>query len=197
MKKIYIPLVCCILFFQVVYAQHTRFVIQLKDKKDSPFTLGNPSAYLSTKAIERRNRQQLGIDSTDLPVSPAYLDMIRALPGVTILNKSNWLNQVCIQTTNTNSLSQVRGLPFVVNASPVAARIGYGRKDDEPVDPGTPFFRRSMPALTADPYFSYGNALNQVHMHRGEYLHNQKFAGDGLTIAVLDAGFFNYKTNPA
>jgi subtilisin family serine protease len=198
MKKIYIPLVCCIFFFQGVYAQHTRFIIQLKDKKESPFTISDPSAYLSIKAIERRNRQQLRIDSSDLPVSPAYLAMIRALPGVTILNKSNWLNQVCIQTSNASSLSQIRGFPFVINTSPVAARIDFSRiNDDEIPVNGTSFSRVAMPVVTAVPYFRYGNSQAQVLMHRGDYLHNQQFAGEGLTIAILDGGFFNYKTNPA
>ncbi len=45
--------------------------------------------------------------------------------------------------------------------------------------------------------YNYGTNLNQVHIHEGEYLHNLGFHGEGITIAVLDAGFQNYKANPA
>jgi subtilisin family serine protease len=44
---------------------------------------------------------------------------------------------------------------------------------------------------------NYGSSFNQVHIHEGEYLHNLGFTGAGMTIAILDAGFFRYKTNPA
>ena len=87
--------ICMLLLFTVVCeAQYTRHIIELKDKKGTTFSLSNPSAYLSAKAIARRTKQKLSIDSTDLPVSAAYLDSIRAVPNVTILNVSKWLNQV-------------------------------------------------------------------------------------------------------
>src|SRR4029079_2088181 len=45
--------------------------------------------------------------------------------------------------------------------------------------------------------FNYGNNYQQVHIHEGEYLHNNGFMGQGMTIAMLDAGFFNYRNNIA
>ena len=45
----------------------------LKDKEGSPYSIEHPSRWLSHKSIERRRRQGLPIDSTDLPVSPQYL----------------------------------------------------------------------------------------------------------------------------
>ncbi len=41
---------------------------------------------------------------------------------------------------------------------------------------------------------NYGSAYTQVHIHNGEFLHNRGFTGKGITIAVIDAGFNNYKT---
>lgn len=51
--------------------------ITLKDKAETPFSLSEPEKFLSLKSIERRRRQGLAIDSTDLPVSPAYLRQIQ------------------------------------------------------------------------------------------------------------------------
>ena len=45
----------------------------LKDKQGSPYSLEHPGRWLSRKSIERRKRQGLKPDSTDLPVSPQYL----------------------------------------------------------------------------------------------------------------------------
>src|SRR4030095_4114842 len=33
--------------------------------------------------------------------------------------------------------------------------------------------------------------------HEGEYMHDRGYTGAGITIAILDAGFSGYKTNPA
>ncbi|MBL0200407.1 MAG: S8 family serine peptidase [Chitinophagaceae bacterium] len=49
--------------------------------------------------------------------------------------------------------------------------------------------------MAAD-YYSYGQSYGQVHLHNGEFLHNRGFRGQGMHMAVLDAGFFNYLTLP-
>src|SRR5437016_6028277 len=85
--------------------QYTRYIIQLTDKKGNTYSLSNPAAYLSAKAITRRTNQHISIDSTDLPITTAYLDSIRKVPYVTLLNISKWLNQVLIQTSDTSALT--------------------------------------------------------------------------------------------
>jgi len=42
--------------------------------------------------------------------------------------------------------------------------------------------------------FNYGSNYNQVHIHEGEFLHNKGLNGQGIVIAMLDAGFYHYKT---
>ena len=56
-----------------------RFRLQLTDKKGTKGKLNKPEAYLSKKAIERRKKQGLGIDSTDLPISAKYLPLSRRM----------------------------------------------------------------------------------------------------------------------
>jgi subtilisin family serine protease len=53
-----------------------------------------------------------------------------------------------------------------------------------------------MQSLLVDA-LDYGNAFGQIHIHEGEYLHNAGFQGQGITIAMLDAGFQNYNNNRA
>ena len=101
---------------------YTRYIVQLTDKKGTQFSLASPSAYLSQKAIDRRTKQKLIVDSTDLPVSKSYLDSIRAIPNVTVLNVSKWLNAITIQTTDGNAITAINALPFVQSTSGIAAR---------------------------------------------------------------------------
>ena len=44
--------------------------LTLTDKLDSPYSLDHPTRWLSSKSVERRRRQGLALDSTDLPGTP-------------------------------------------------------------------------------------------------------------------------------
>src|SRR6476620_11243282 len=100
----------------------TRFVVRFKDKGTSPYSLSNPLAYLSQRAIDRRTRYSIPIDSTDLPVTPRYVDSIRLSGSVTILNVSKWLNSVSIQTSDAAALIKINSFPFVQVVADVAAK---------------------------------------------------------------------------
>jgi subtilisin family serine protease len=180
-------------------AQQSRHIIELTDKHSTPYSLGQPSAFLSPKAIERRNRYNISLDSTDLPIPPAYLDSIRAAGSVTILNQSKWLNQVLVRTNDPAALAKIQSLPFVKKASPIAARptqvIAPADKFDETV---TDFVQGANRTQSInDNFYQYGNSFDQVHIHEGEFLHDHGFRGEGMTVAVLDGGFLGYLTNPA
>ena len=75
-------------------AQLNRYLVQFKDKNNSPFSLQQPNDYLSEKAIARRLRYQIQIDSFDLPVNPNYIKAVRAIANVSVLNASKWLNSI-------------------------------------------------------------------------------------------------------
>ncbi|OQP51336.1 hypothetical protein A4H97_27550 [Niastella yeongjuensis] len=189
-------------------SQSTRYTIQLTDKKGTPYTLSAPSAYLSDKALARRAKIHSAIDSTDLPVNPAYIAAIRNVPFVTVLNNSKWLNQVLIKidtTVKTNvpaALAAIRALPFVKKADSVAARISTSDKGlsgtlgDLTVQ--APLSTKQTTGETGTTAaFDYGTMYNQIHIHNGDYLHGLGFSGRGMHIAVIDAGFLNYLINPA
>jgi serine protease AprX len=203
MKKILTLTALIIAITITAQAQYSRHIVQLTDKKGTIHTLANPATYLSPKAIERRTRQHIPIDSTDLPVSAAWLDSLRKIPNVTILNTSKWLNQVLIQTTDANALAVIRNYSFVKTAAPIGLRTQAIQQKDktarfiETVTPLEPAAIQQAARTTGIVALQYGSNYNQVHIHRGEYLHNLGFTGRGITIAVLDAGFRSYNTNPA
>jgi hypothetical protein len=171
-------------------AQFSRYIIRFTDKSGTPFTLNNPSSYLSQRAIDRRTRYGIAIDSTDLPVSPRYLDSIRLAGEVAILNVSRWLNQVSIQTTDSTALAKIRAFPFVQSATAIAARRG-NRSGRQATDSAAMAQEAEDFRMAAD-YFDYGASQQQISIHNGQFLHNIGLRGQGMVIGMLDGGFFNY-----
>ena len=51
-----------------------RLYLRDKDLSHTPFSISRPADFLSSRSIERRKRQNLPIDVTDLPVSCRILD---------------------------------------------------------------------------------------------------------------------------
>lgn len=197
MKKILFLLFVIILFVAESRSQ-TRHLVQLKNKGGTPFTFSNPSAYLSQLAINRRTRYGIAIDSTDLPVTPSYVSQIAAVPNVTILNVSKWLNSISIQTNDANAITTIQNFPFVQSVTGLAARHVDGRPlpdkfniEESPLE--YPTAQRGA-EIEAD-YFNYGtHSFNEIKLHKGQFLHNIGLRGQGMRVALLDAGFTNYTT---
>lgn len=193
MKKFLLFIFTSLYFLAGASAQFSRYVVQLKDKGATSFTLANPVPYLSTRAIARRSHYAIAIDSTDLPVPASYIAQIGQIPNVTILNVSRWLNAIAIQTTDANALAAINALPFVQGSTGVAAKN---------LQPRQPYFiediEEQLPAGarqqgTEDDHLNYGTAsFNEIHLHQGEFLHNIGLLGQGMEISLLDGGFFNY-----
>ena len=89
-----------------------KYFIQFTDKNNSPYSISNPEAFLSARALARRAVHHIPIQENDLPVNPQYIAQVEA-KGVTVLEASKWLNGVVIYTTDTNLVDSVENLPFV------------------------------------------------------------------------------------
>lgn len=175
-------------------AQTTRYIVKFRNKGSNPYSLSNPSAYLSQRAIDRRTKYSIAIDSTDLPVTPRYIDSVRLAGSVTILNASKWLNSVSIRTSDAAALAKISSFPFVQSVTGVALRVS------NPVQPPDKFLIESgqqattqfrETGITSD-FFSYGSSFAQIHIHNGEFLHNIGLRGQNMIVGMLDAGFNNY-----
>jgi hypothetical protein len=184
-------------------AQFSRYIIQFKNKGFNPYSLSNPQQFLSQRAIDRRTRYNIPYDSTDLPVTPRYIDSLRSVPNVTVLNASRWLNSVTIQTTDANALSKINSFSFVVSAKPIALRVDPSNTQPVKVktlssslkSTGTQnsdLEKNKVSYSTTANYYNYGYSYNQVHIHNGEFLHNIGLRGQNMIIGMLDGGYYNY-----
>ena len=164
----------------------------LTDKTPTAYSLEKPQRFLSRKSLERRHRQGLAIDSTDLPVCRLYIQSLRS-KGVEIVGTSRWMNSVVARSSDSTLLESLKTLPFIsqgrcVFTSPDSIEkpedIRWNVHDD---------FNR-WDSVRNDPY---GMARQQIEMLGGVRLHESGFRGKGITIAVLDGGFQNYDRIPA
>ncbi len=198
MKKSILILFVLLAFVADDSFSQTRYIVRLKDKAGTPFTLSNPGQFLSARAVSKRTKYNIAIDSTDLPVIKRYIDSIRLAGAVTILNTSKWLNQVCFQTSDAAAITKINGFPFVMGS---VTAIGSRTVQQNAVNKQFDAAGINSPASPLTPQganevYNYGQSFNQVNLHNGQFLHRRGFTGAGMQMAVTDAGFFRYLTLP-
>nr|MCR4766230.1 S8 family serine peptidase [Bacteroidaceae bacterium] len=184
--------VSCLLLFVAsvsISAQDTlRYHVELKDKAATTYSLMHPEKFLSAKSIQRRQKQHITVDSTDLPVPAAYVKAIQET-GVKVLLTSKWENFVTVSCNDTLKIDQIKKLPFVKNVSKVwnaPANVFPSLRRDTIIND-----------ITVNPDTIYGTGFGQIHVSKGDKLHEAGFKGEGMLIAVIDGGFHNLDRIPA
>ena len=171
--------ICLGTFAQFTPGDTLKYRISLKDNAATDYSLQKPEMYLSKKSIERRKRQGLEIDSTDLPVCKKYVDAIRK-KGVHVLVTGKWDNFVTVSCNDSMLIAEIAGLPFVRSTERVWR--GVAKRASE---------RDSLINKPLRTDSLYGPAITQIKMSHADRLHEAGFKGQGMTIAVIDAGFHN------
>jgi serine protease AprX len=191
MKKFYFAAIISILSLNLFAQTPTKYWVQFADKGNNPYSFSNPSAYLSARALARRSAHGIAIDSLDLPVTPSYVAGVAAIPNVTVHSVSKWLNGVVIFTNDTNTLPLIAALPYVTTVGNVGLRHANVTSDklDEAVAPVDQNTERSV--IVESSTLNYGPSFNQINMLGGVCLHNAGFRGQGMQIAIIDAGFYH------
>ena len=190
MKKIlliYILFSTLTSFSQVAENSYRLF---LTDKNNNSYTLSAPEEFLSQKALDRRTKYNIEINQSDLPISQTYLDSLNSL-GLQILNKSNWLNSMVVYSDDHELIDTITQLGFVKskekavgNLTPSAKRMLFTKSHLTEV-------------LGQDDHLDYGYGTTQISMINGHALHINGYKGQGITIGVIDAGFYNVDILPA
>jgi hypothetical protein len=168
---------------QVSAEKTYKYRINLRDKAETAYSVGSPQAYLSERALERRERQGLKVDETDLPVCRTYIDAIIG-KGASVVTKSKWNNTVVVEVVDTTLIEQIARLPFVTKTKKV-----WTSPDSIPAR--NPERRKEVTNKFSKTDNYYGQAYRQIAVHRGDSLHAAGFKGEGMQIAVIDAGFYN------
>jgi subtilisin family serine protease len=190
MNRLFFITVITLLLSQKVNGQDKYFVSFI-DKNGTPYSIENPEDFLSQKSIERRARQGIEITEKDLPVSPDYIEQVQST-GATVLYPLKWFNGIVVETSSNEIVQEILNLDPVLMVEQI---FEYGLKAQSlPDDEFFPVYK-----VKKDPkdYYNYGSSSTQIKMLSGHSLHNLGYRGKGMTIAVLDAGFFNVNNLPA
>jgi serine protease AprX len=182
MKRNIILLLFLWMIFYPAKAQDTiiyKFWISFTDKNETPFGSGNPEQFLSERAIERRTRYNIPVTESDLPVNPAYTDSLRKL-GAHLLYTSKWFNAAVIETVD-SSLVQMLNQQSFISHTELLYRSPYSDT----------YAHKALVDHENIQILEYGLASQQIMIHHADRLHGEGYLGQGMHIAILDAGFLN------
>jgi len=167
----------------MVQAQVDRYMVFFTDKNGTPYSIENPETFLSTRAIERRTSQSISVTDQDLPITPGYVQGIRD-EGITVLYKTKWLNGVLVEC-NATGKTILESLPYVSSVelvAPGSRPSASGRKRSS----GKFKVSSSVAAITDE----------QISMLGMDRMHMEGYHGEGMLVAIMDAGFPGANVTP-
>lgn len=135
--------------------------------KENLWQLQQPTTFLSERAIARRERQGIALGPTDIPVSNIRRETVSNLVSYAG-HTSKWLNGMYVEATP-SELAQIQSLPFVAKVDPITGGTathgfyGYAESQNDQIN------------------------LEAIQQNLGYEL--DIIRGEGMLIAVLDAGF--------
>jgi len=165
-----------LLSLSIAQAQVNRYMVFFVDKAGTPHSISSPETFLSARALQRRSNQNISISEQDLPVTPGYVEDVRNA-GVTVLYNTKWMNGVLVECTDAD-VSTLEALSFV-------SSVEYVAPDGRPASGG----RKKSSRKFKD---SSGNAAVtdvQLAILGLDAMHEAGYRGEGMLIAIMDAGF--------
>lgn len=177
-----ISLLCSI--DQVAAEEMYRFRVYLNHKPTTGYSIDKPEEFLSDEAISRRKRFHIPITLNDIPIVAAVIDSV-CKPPIRPVVSSKWMNTLVVECADSSDIRLVAdsqwvdSVRWVWKGNPQKEAIERGEK--ELLSPDDKILKSSL----------YGYANKQIQMLRGEKLHKKGFRGEGMRVAVIDAGFLN------
>jgi len=160
-------------FFSAEAAECYR--LYLADKEGAAYCA------LSERALQRRERQGIALDSRDLCVSSQYKQTLRE-NGWTIVSESRWLNTVVVQQETNSEVGEesFAQFPFVSKYEQVTGSVNV------PEIAASMRRQKWQCSASSQPDDNFRQPMIEVH---GDALYQAGCRGEGMLVAVLDGGF--------
>lgn len=157
----------------------SRYVVHFKDKAGTTYSVSAPEQFLSQRAILRRSQQGISITDADFPVNAPYVQQVSST-GARVFYTSRWFNCALVQADDAqvaaiSSLSSVRDVELVAPGP----HAGFGR---------TRAFKNKKGSGIAAP------TMSQLSMVGIDSMHMEGVRGDGVLVAMFDAGYQGVNT---
>lgn len=174
------------LLVQTLGFSQKDYWVTFKDKAESIYAIDKPNEFMSDNALARREKFDIPISNSDLPVCSSYVNAITSL-GVEVNKSSKWLNGCLLKITdplnveNVENLGFVKSIKFIGNSKlkTLTKKFQYTTEDV------------NLKNFSTD----YGAGENQIVMLKGDFLHELNYRGKGIDIAIMDNGFPSVDTN--
>lgn len=160
-----------------------KYFIYFKDKNNSSYSIKKPQEFLTKRAIDRRERQNINITERDLPVNADYLTALKNT-GANVWYPSKWMNGAMVAATN-EQLTAIAALPFVKSSLALTDKEGAQKQSRTWQKPT---YTEKIPIIIGGNE-DYGKGLEQALQIGATEMHTLGFKGEGMIIAVFDAGF--------
>lgn len=159
------------LSLSLLWAQSPLYLVYFTEKPDS--LLRYPERLLSPQALQLRIERGLPIDMADVPPPSAWIDSLSRYGRVR--GYSRWLNAALVELSSPHKLP---AFPFVACLSPLTRSMPMGLSSITAVRPSQPSSRATAVVNSLQ--------LDQIKLSA---LHSLGYTGQGIRIAILDAGF--------
>lgn len=159
------------------FGQKDRYMVFFIDKDTAAYSVDNPAVFLSDRAIERRQKQNISVTPQDFPVRSTYSDSLTAL-GVDVYFESKWFNSVLVEMS-TPLASEVLSQGFVSGIEYIAAGSVLSHSKDPVV----------IPEEFMEPPQISANSDSQNAKMAIKNMHADGYSGQGMFIAVFDNGY--------
>src|SRR5918993_1482622 len=156
------------------WAQVNRYLVFFKDKNGIPYTVNEPTKFLSQQSIERRVEQGISISPEDLPVNENYVQGVRGV-GANTFFTTKWFNGVLVQC-DASLIPAIQNLQYVDRVEFVAPneRLTGSRRRTE---------------LKTKDLKTASSTQVQLHMIGLDEMHATGNRGENIVIAIFDGGF--------
>ncbi|WP_186757889.1 S8 family peptidase [Echinicola salinicaeni] len=163
-----------------------RYVVKYKYKPQTEYSLESPEEFLTQKALDRRAREGVMADSTDLPVSRKYVEKVGAIVDEVIYN-SKWFNASVIVASE-DQVERLKALDFVSEdgVELIAKNFHSNGNNGRSNILNFPISIQVRTKGSSEDDYAFQNGILGVPDMHGEGL-----TGKGITIAVFDGGFMN------
>ena len=177
LSKFILFLVATSFSFLTIGQEKNRYMVFFTDKDATPYVVGEPSAFLSQRSIDRRNHHAVETTQQDLPVDPQFVSNLNAM-GCDVFFTTRWMNGALVQMEE-SMVSSVLAMDFVESVEYIAPGAVLSREKNIPAEPEE-FFNPSVIFATSD---------LQNEMLGVDIMHEEGYDGAGKLVAVFDAGF--------
>lgn len=173
------------------------FFMELNTEKNTNYA---PDEIISQKAIARRLREGIRpenmIDYTDYPINQKVIQSLQADTSITYRYSLKWANAVVVSSKNNYLDTSISQFPFakkmIYVGTVVPSKGGLQAQIQDFFD-----FIKNPSLEFSGKESEYGQSFSQVAQINMHKIHQMGLKGNGVHLAVFDAGFSNAHKIPA